>query len=213
MDLTNMVKDGWEAYQSFQQTYPLLNSMITGSVIYTSADAASQLMTEKKIDKRKIKYTAGISPVYGLLTHWVVEGGEFIGKGVQNNPLVKSLSAIALGNVLNGIFFSNNQIGEKNNYNLKDLVKNYSKILHDKTDTKKIKNTYKRFQEKFVENVPTKEFRECVAISFPYWLTINMINFSYTPEPMRTPVVMAAAFGWTCLLSLWSLKGRKKIKK
>jgi len=206
-----MVEEGWNTYQSFQQAYPLLNSMVTGSAIFTSADAISQLINEGQIDKRKIKHTAGLSPLYGLISHYLVEGGNFIGEGLYNHPLMKSLGTVTLGTVFNGFFFSNNNVGEKNDYRLKNLAENYSKILYDQSDSENIKNTYKRFKENFVDNVPTKEFRKCVAISLPYWMTVNSLNFTFTPEHMRTPAVMAASFVWTCLLSLWSLKGRKDI--
>ncbi len=208
MDLATIVTEAWEGYQSFQQAHPVINSMATGEVIYTAADATSQLIRHKKIDKKKIAYTAKIAPLYGLLGHGVVKSANFIGENIYNHPFTKAVASIPIGNLCNAFFFANNQLGEKNNYSIKKLVQNYSKIIKDKTSNN---NLYQRFRENFINHVPEVEYKKGVLTSLPYWLTLSTLTFACVPEHMRTPTVLGGAFVWSLLISSLSLRGREKL--
>ena len=47
--------------------------------------------------------------------------------------------------------------------------------------------------------------------TFTLWNGFQAANYAYIPDEMRTPVTLGAAFVWTIVMSLWSLKGGRKV--
>ena len=62
MDLGTLI----ESYQYIQTNHPLIGSMMTAEVTFTLGDAISQLIVDKKIDSKKIAFTAQLALLYGL---------------------------------------------------------------------------------------------------------------------------------------------------
>ena len=206
MDLGTIVNTGIEAYQNLQAQKPLLGAMLTAEFTYPTADAISQLVEDKKVDWRKIRYTAAVSPFYGLGIHALMESGDLVGKLVSENPLAKSaLGPNLWGNLLNTFFFVNNTVGERTNYSLKELVKNYSEIFKGE------KGFTQNLKEKFVDNIPGREYFNSVIATVTEWNVFQYFNYSHVSDEMRTPATLGAAFLWASVLSLWSLRGRRRV--
>ena len=80
MDLGETVGYIFQGYSLLQKEYPVLGAMITAEVIFPLSDAASQIITDKKINWKKVKYTAALAPIYGLGTYGLLETGDIVGK-------------------------------------------------------------------------------------------------------------------------------------
>jgi len=207
MDLGTIVSNAWEGYQTFAQAHPLINSMASAEVMYTAADASSQLIRHKKIDPKKLAYTAKLAPLYGLIGEGIIRSANFIGEGIYDHPFTKSLAANPLGNLSNAFFFVNNQLAEKNGYKISETFKQY----FGKNPEDNGENLYNKFKSRFLNHVPDDIYKKAVLMSLPYWLTAQTAIFAYAPEHMRMPSTLACAFGWTLLSSSLSLIGRESL--
>ncbi|MBU1198398.1 MAG: Mpv17/PMP22 family protein [Nanoarchaeota archaeon] len=204
----SLVAQVWDAYQTFQQSNPLLGSMLTAEATFTLGDIVSQLIVDKKVDWKKVSYTAKLAPIYGAGVYGLMESGDLVGKLISEHPLVKAaLGPNLFGNVLNSYFFANNTIGERNGYKIRELVNNYASIFSQKDN----KTFFQNFKEKYIKNIPGKEFLKSVIVTLTVWNGIQYLNYSYVSDEMRTPVALACGVAWLSVLSLWSLKGRRKI--
>ena len=144
-----------ELYQGFMQSQPLLGSMATASVTITTGDIASQLLIDKKVNWKKVWYTARLAPMYGAGIHALIESGDLVGKYISENPLVKSVLGPNLwGNLFNTFFFVNNTVGEKNDYSIKKLVNHYASMFSKEN----AKNVFKTIKCSFF--APQKGHRE-----------------------------------------------------
>lgn len=196
----------FEAYRSFTGSHPWISSIATAEATFIAGDSVSQLMKDKRIDAKKIKYTAALAPVYGICLNGLMESGELVGKYILDAPIAKAaLGPNLIGNAVNALFFANNTTGERNGYSVSGLARNYYDILADNTRT-----ISSRIKENFVDNIPGKEFTKSVIGTLTFWNLFQYLNYSYVEESMRTPATLAAAFGWTILLSAWSLTGRRR---
>lgn len=210
-ELTDIVNEGWKAYQDFQGSNPLLGSMLTAELTFPFGDVASQLIKNRKVNWRQVRYTAALSPFYGAGLHALIESGELIGKTISENSLLKSMLGPNLwGNLYNTFFFVNNTVGEKNNYSLKKLVKNYKDIFSVKDDEKGV-SIWENFRNNYINNIPKKEYLNSVIGTLTAWNVFQYMNYEYVQESMRTPTSLVAGVLWISLLSLWSLKGRRKL--
>ena len=209
MDLGTFLSDSLEVFSNFQQSHPFLGSMVTAEATFLTGDAVSQLISDKKIDGRKLRYTAALAPLYGLAIKGALETGELVGRYISDNPLVKAaLGPNLFGNLINTFFFVNNTVGERTNYELPELARNYRDILADPTERKSI---IKRFKEKYLHNIPKKEFINSVIGTLTAWNAFQWYNYAHVDKDMRTATTLGAGVIWLSLLSLWSLKGRRKI--
>ena len=206
MDLANFAREAYDGYRNFQANHSHLGSMLTSEIVWTTGDAVSQLITDKKIDRKKLRYTAALAPLYGLCLEGLLETGEIVGRHISENPLTKAaLGPNIFGNFFNAFFFANNTIGEKKNYRLKELAKHYGEVFTPK------KGFWKNFKEKYIANIPKKEFAFATLVTLTFWNGFQYANYAYVEKDMRVSTVLATAFVWTSLLSLWSLNGRREI--
>ena len=208
MDIVSLVNDSMPALSSFSKNHPHLTSMLTAEATFVIGDLVSQLITDHKIDTRKLRYTAALAPIYGLGIEALIESGELVGKYVSENPLVKAaLGPNLWGNLFNTFFFVNNSVGEKKDYSLSELVKNYKTLFSGD------KSFFRRFKENYLDYIPKKEYLYSVGVTLSAWNVIQGLNYSYAPEDMRTTIALGAGLAWTTLLSAWSLKGRREVVK
>lgn len=206
MELTTTVQDLFEHYRAFNEAYPILGSMATAGVIFPSSDIASQLISDKKVDWKKVRYTAALAPLYGVLAHLCVRSKELVPDFLTPNRLAESAFGPNLwGNAFNVIFFVNNTVGEKKGYRLEQLAKHYSSIF-SRSDS-----LTRNLKEKIVSYVPRNEYAKATLGTLTLWNVFQCANYEYIPEELQTPATLAMAFGWTIFLSLWSLTGRRKI--
>ncbi len=208
MDLHQLVNSAFEAYRDLQQTHPLLGAILTAGIVYPIGDITSQLLTDKKIDWIKVRFTATLSPLYGAGIYGLMETGNLVGDHISEEPLAKAaLGPNFLGNLYNTFFFVNNTVGERTRYRLKDLVNNYSAIFRDR----RLGTIWKNFKERYVKNIPGKEYLNSVIGTLTAWNVFQYCNYAYISDEMQTPAALGAGFVWTSFLSLWSLRGRRKI--
>lgn len=206
MDLVELATNGFDAYRSFNESHPWLGAMATAEVTFIAGDSTSQLIKDRKVDLRKIRYTAAIAPVYGLGLNVLMESGNLVGRYISDNPIAKAaLGPNLWGNVMNAFFFANNTIGERRGYSIPTLVKNYSEVLTDSSRT-----IGRRIKENIIDNIPGKEFTMATIGTLTFWNAFQGYNYAYIEESMRTPATLAVAFGWIALMSLWSLTGRRR---
>ena len=209
MDLATTVDAVFEGYKAFSVAHPLLCSIATAEATFVAGDCISQLIKDKTVDPRKVRYTATLAPLYGLGTHALVQTGELVGEYISDHPLAKS----ALGpNNIHGIlyntfFFVNNTVGERTGYSLTELAKHYACIFSGTG------SLWQRFKDKYIANVPGKEFAYTTATVVTAWNAIQYVNYAHVPEELRTAFVLAANIAWVTALSLWSLTGRRRIVK
>lgn len=210
-EITDVLQGGWELYNNFQQAHPLIGSMATAECTFLFGDMASQLLKDKKVDSKKLKYTAALAPLYGAGIYALIESGELVGKLISEKPLVKSaLGPNLFGNIYNTFFFVNNTVGERTDYDLKKLARHY-KNLFSSTENPKKKKRWKNFKENYINNIPKDQFTYSVITTLTAWNAFQSINYAYVPEAMRSPASLAMGFGWLTLLSLWSLKGSRDV--
>jgi len=210
MDIRTISSDVFELYSQFQNAHPLIGSMIAAEVIFVVGDAASQLIFDKKIDIKKLHYTAALAPLYGICIKGLLESGDLIGRYVSENPALKSaLGPNLWGNAFNFFFFINNTVGEKEDYSLKSLLRHYKDVLIN--ISLRSKSCTEQRRDSLINFLPKKEYFYSVAATLTAWNVFQYINYSYVQDGMRTSAALAASVLWTGLLSLWSLQGRRAI--
>ncbi len=217
MDLGSTVMDAWNFYVSFQQAHPILGSMATACGTFTLGDIISQSIMDKKVDFKKVRYTLCLAPIYGLGMYGVLESGDMIEKLIPEmykkdymsdpnlNFTKAALGPNVFGNALSAFFFVNNTVGEKKDYSLKELGKNYTSML------KPGKDFFKNIKEKYLSNIPGQEFAYSILGTLTAWNAIQYANYSYVADEFRTPVTLGCGVVWMSMLSLWSLVGRRKV--
>lgn len=72
MGLDVAVNGLFEGYRTLQENHPVIGAMITAEVVYPLADAISQLIVDRRVDLRKVIYTAKVSPFYGVTVAAVI---------------------------------------------------------------------------------------------------------------------------------------------
>lgn len=223
MNLGDIVNSGFELYRNFNQVYPVLGSIATAGVIFPLSDLASQLINDHRVDWAKVGYTTALSPVYGIATYACINRGDLS----SAYPLGKAVAANLYGQVFNAFFFANNTIGEREDYNLGSLVRHYQSLFFVSERRngfqEEVKSSfqerffqcchdlYRNFKNKFIDQIPKKEYLYAFVGSMTFWNAFQWFNYSYIPPEMRTPTSLGVAFAWTILLSTWSLIGRRKI--
>lgn len=211
MDISAFVANLFEQYRSFNDVYPILGSMATASIIFPTAESASHLITDKKVNWRRVRYAAALAPLYGAYAYLSVGSGHLVGEYISAHPLAKAaLGPNLIGLGFNLLFFTNNTIGERNDYQLRELGNHYTffckDLFLDRTRTR-----YQIIKEQISSCVPKKEYIYSALGTVTFWNAFQYANYSYIPQEMQTPATLGVAFGWTVLLSLWSLMGRRKV--
>ncbi len=211
MDIGEAVQQVFQGYRSLQEAHPVLGAMITAEVIYPLSDIASQLITDKTVNWRKVRYTAALAPMYGIGTYGLLETGDLVGEYVSSHPLVRAaLGPNLFANAFNMFFFVNNTVGEKSNHDLEALANNYGQIVREGGN---LRDYVERFKENILRNIPIREYLHSVAAVTTVWNGFQWFNYSHIPDELQTPATLAASLGWMVLLSLWSLKGGRGIAK
>lgn len=196
-----MLNEIYDLYNSATQSAPLITNMATAVATFSIGDVISQYIVDKKINWRKVGFSAILAPFYGAMLYGLVELGNSIGPYVNDNSLAKAaLGPNLVGNGANAILFYNNTVGQKNNYSINELTKSYVEMFTEG-------NVWSRFKV----NIPKKEFRNSVVGTLTFWNAFHYFNYEYVSESMRTPAVLLTSVAWLTLLSLWSLKGSRKI--
>ena len=209
MDLTTIVSGLMEGYQRLQETHPVMGAILTTEIIFPLSDGISQIIKDKHVDWKKVRYTAALAPIYGIMAYAAQQSGEWVGDQVYNHPLAKAaLGPNLWGNVSNIFFFVNNTLGERNGYSIERLVEHYRSLL---MNPEKKKSWWENAKENVWGNVPQQEYRNSVVGTITIWNVFQYCNYSYIEEAMRTPASIAASLIWMPLMSLWSLSGRRKI--
>ena len=216
MELNNIVGELFEQYRAFNQHNPITGSILTACAIFPTADIASQLITDKKVSWEKVRYTSLLSPFYGLGAHLCVRSADVVGKYISEHALAKAaLGPNMLGLLFNLFFFVNNTVGEKTNYQLRELGRHYSSLFSSSSSSVEQgaaeRNWYKLVKEKILDYVPRKEYLNSAIGTLTFWNAFQYVNYSYIPPELQTPATLGVAFGWTVLLSAWSLAGRTGI--
>lgn len=202
MDLGSVV----ESYQYLQANHQIIGSMLTAEVTYVTGDVLSQLILDKKVDSKRVAFTAKLAPLYGLGIEALMQSGELVGNYVSNEPFIKSVLGPNLwGNLYNSFFFVNNSVGHKNDYEVGKLIKNYVDII-----PKKGESFIDNLKEKYLDNVPNKEFFYSVIGTLTFWNAFQWYNYAINSEEMRTPAALGVGVVWVGALSLWSLISREK---
>ena len=210
MDIGSLANEALNAYQSFMAVHPHIGNMATAEVTFFAGDAISQLITDKKINPKKLGYTAILAPIYGLGLEGLMESGELVGDYISEEPFAKSaLGPNLWGNVMNAFFFVNNTVGEETGYSIRGLGRHYKDILFG--DGKDKKSFWERMKEKYFGKIELSEYNKSVLSTLTAWNAIQTWNYSTVPEELRTPICLAAGVVWLTALSLWSLKGGRKL--
>ena len=212
MDLSSIIGNLFDQYRAFNQANPITGSILTAGVIFPTADIASQLITDKKVSWEKVQYTSLLSPFYGLYAHLCVRSGDVVERYISDHALARAtLGPNLLGLTFNLFFFVNNTVGEKTNYQLRELGRHYASLFSSSAEGETAKSTwYSRAKEKIIDYVPRKEYLNSAIGTLTFWNAFQYVNYSYIPEELQTPATLGVGFGWTVLLSAWSLAGRKK---
>ena len=204
-------------YQSFMIENPIIGNMASAEVTLVAGDVTTQLITEKKLNFKKLLYTALNAPIYGVALYGLIKSGDLAGNVIHDDPLVKSaLGPNLWGNLLNTYFYVNNAIGEKFNYGftaMKEQIKNYASIFnyeHDKHPG--TKGFFSNFKEKYVDYISWKDYKVSVIGTLTAWNVIQWYNYSEMPEEMRVPFSLACGFTWMSILTYSSLLGGKRLK-
>ncbi|HIG93837.1 MAG: hypothetical protein QT02_C0004G0026 [archaeon GW2011_AR9] len=191
MDLGAIV----DGYVAFQQQHPILGSIATAEATFSLGDIISQRVTDGKVDWKKVRYTAAFSPLHGMACYASMQIGELVGQYIADDPLAKAaLGPNLFGNAYNLFFFANNTIGEKIGYHLHQGKEYYHHLTSD-----------------FWANIPKEEYAKSVIGTLTAWNVIQYYNYAYVAQELRTSVALGVGTLWIGLMSLWSLKGRRKI--
>ncbi len=210
MDIGGMVNDLYVSYQNLPGIY---QSLITAEVVFPIAEAISHLVVDRKVDWKKVVYSAKLAPVYGVCIEGLVTSGELVGEYISENPLVQgALGPNFWGNLVNAFFFINNSIGEKKDYKVKELIRNYIDIFrYDRNQKKGLRGFWKNFKEKTVSNIPFKEYLKATIGTVTVWNALQYVNYNTIPEDMRVAFMQANLLWWVPTLTWLSLKGRRKV--
>lgn len=203
-----IINDVWELYQSAQQAHPFIGSVLVAVGTFSLSDIVSQLIVDKKVNWKKVGYTTALSPIYGAGIYGLIESGHLVGEYISDHALVKAaLGPNFWGHALNAYFFVNNTIGEKGNYSIKKNVKHYADMFSKES----LKNFGQTFKNKFINNIPKKEYINAVIGSLTFWNAFHYINYTYVQDEMQTPITLGFSVVWTTLITAWSLKGARKL--
>jgi len=202
-----------QAVDGFQKAHPHLSVMMTAELMYVIGDAAAQWVLDKKLNKRKLAYTAALAPLYGLCIDGLMQTGELVGKYINSNPLVKAaLGPNLIGNASNTIFFYNNTMGEKTNYSIPALLKGYASIFSP-AEIKK-NGFLNNLNKKFISYIPGREYLKTLIATLTAWNAFQWLNYAVVPEHRRTYAVLLVGTVWTGIITSWSSKGAKnKLKQ
>ncbi len=214
MDISNLVTDVWNQYMQLQKAHPHIGSMITAEFTFVASDMISQLMIDKKINPKKLRYTAILAPFYGASIDAVMQSGELVGAYISANPFLKSaLGPNLFGNIMNSYFFVNNTVGEKSDYSITALFKNYAGIFKNYSGTckERWRSFTNKFKERYIDNIPGANYKIALIGTLTAWNVIQTLNYAYFPEELRTPVCLGAGFLWTIILTAGSIVGGRKI--
>jgi len=195
-----------DGYRQLQGAHPLIGSVMTAQVIFPLADATAQLIKDRRVDWRKIRYTAALAPFYGAGVYGLVQSGELVGQYISDEPFTKgALGPNLWGNVQNLFFFYNNTVGERTGYDLGALVQRYRGLF------KGGGTRWENLKTNFFGNIPKQEYEVSVLGSITAWNGIQWYSYAHVDESMRTPFVLGCALLWNVLLSGLSLVGRRKV--
>ena len=208
MDLGNVATDLFNQYRIFQQIHPHLSAILNTEAVFVSGDAVSQIIVDRKINPKKLGYTAALSTVYGLAFEGLMETGNLVGKVIDNVIARAALGPNLFGNAYNTFFFVNNTVGEKTGYNIIELLKQYKKILipEDKT-----KSWRENFVEEYWNNVPKKQYLNSVIGTLTFWNIFWASNYYFVPEELQLPIALGTGLIWNSMLTSWSLRGGRRI--
>jgi len=216
MDISNLVTDVWNQYMQLQKAYPHIGSLITSEFTFVTSDIISQLMIDKKINPKKLRYTAVLAPLYGASIDAGMQSGELVGTYISANPFLKSaLGPNLFGNILNSYFFVNNAVGEKSDYSFRALFKNYASIFKNYSGTFKERahSFMDKFKEHYIDNISWPHYKFALIGTLTAWNVIQTYNYATFDEEMRAPFALAAGIFWTILLTGKSLIGGRRIAK
>lgn len=221
MELHGIVNEAIEFYRHIQSNHPHVNSMIFGEIMYTAANVAAQLIEDRNVDLKKVKYAAGLGWLYGLITEKLVESGQLVEKyGISSHPLVRAaLGPNLWSNLFSAFFFINNSLGEKNNYSLKELWKHYKNTINKGLDyitegfyenKLKLKEHWSNFKESYLNHIPGREYLKSVAGIMIAWNAFQWWNLYSQPVETRTTNTLLFSFIYTTVLSLWALQAERR---
>lgn len=183
--------------------------MLTSEFILLTSDASSQLIKDKKLNPKKLAFTAKLAPLYGLCLEGLLETGNMVGKYISDNSIAKSaLGPNLFGNIYNLFFFSNNTIGEKTNYSMKELIKTYYATIKDTTISAK-----EKFLNTIWNNVPKAPYYFAVGATLTFWNAFQAVNYEYVSDELRAPATLGLSLFWTLGLTYASLIGARRIAK
>ncbi len=206
MNLIQIVQDAFEVYRIFNDAHPLLGSMATAAVIYPTADIASQYISDRQVNWRKVRYSAALSPLYGMAAYGCIRSGDVVGEYISPNPFVRgALGPNIWGNLFNVFFFTNNTVGERTNYNFQKLAVHYRETCFGAEDW------YTRIKERVIGCIPKKEYLNALIGTVTFWNAFQAVNYSYVPKELQTPSTLGVNLLWTIGLSFWSLRGGRRL--
>ncbi|RJQ15785.1 hypothetical protein C4573_06560 [Candidatus Woesearchaeota archaeon] len=209
---TNLAMHVLDAYQRFQETHSHIANMLAAEFMFVSGDLISQKVLNKKINPRKLVYTATLAPFYGLCLEGLMETGNLVGKYISNNPILKAaLGPNLWGNAFNTFFFSNNTLGEKTNYSIPELLKNYARIFSP-SEIRKNK-FWGNVRDKYWNNISFSEYKKTVIATLTGWNIFQAFNYYAIPESLRTSTTLIVGTIWTSVMTAWSSKGASNINK
>lgn len=212
MDLDSLL----QAYDTCQRAQPLLTSVVQGTIVFTAAEAIAQGITDHRIDKRKLQYTAALSPLYGAGVYGLIQSGEAVGALLSSTGAAETLGFVGtaflkgalgpnlFGNVQNAAFFYNNTAGTRSNYTFSGFRDAYESLLISARETG-LSGAWSLFKA----GIPKEEYRKSVIGSVTAWNAIQLANYAWVPEGRRSLVGVLFVIPWMIGLSLWSLKGRE----
>ncbi len=204
-----VINDVWEMYSGLQQAQPYIGSVITAVGTFSLSDVVSQLMKDKKVNWKKVGYTAALSPVYGSAIYGLIESGKMVGDYLIDHPLAKAaLGPNLWGHALNAYLFVNNTVAEEEpKYSLKANLKHYASMFSKES----LKNFGNTFKEKIIDKIPKKEYMRAFWGSMVGWNLFHWFNYSQVPDEMQTPLTLGVSVLWTTAITAWSLTGGRRI--
>jgi len=210
MEIMQNLWEFYEGYKNFQRVHPHLATILTAEIVYLTGDLMSQLISDGRVDKRKLGYTAALAPIYGACLEGIIETGEIVGRHISDNALAKAaLGPNLIGNLFNTFFFVNNTIGERKKYSVPALVRHYANLFS--SDESENRGKWENFKKNYIHNIPGKEYLFSFIATISLWNGFQTYNYVCVDPEMRTSTTLGATLIWTTVLSLWSLKGRRKV--
>ncbi|NJL44142.1 MAG: Mpv17/PMP22 family protein [Nitrosarchaeum sp.] len=210
-DLADLIDHSANTYLTFQNTHPFLGTLLTAQITLPLGDLLSQIIKDRDVKWKQVRYTAGLAPIYGGLLYGLMQSGELVGDTISEHPLAKAaLGPNLWGNLYNTLFFVNNTLGEKNHYSLSALAQSYAGLHRPSPDTHAT-GTLRTMLNNYMANIPKHEYLMSVLFTTTAWNAIQYINYAHIPETFRSPFALAFGVAWVTLLSTWSLTGRRRI--